>query len=159
MTSIENVLSIRKNAPANARVALDEFEATPNAASWPDCRFESLEVVPGKLPVQCIREVFQELLFHAQVYQADTPVTISGKLEEVDVISIGAGHWALTLSIKSNISEGYTVSARYNFDAAWRHDLACRVAAAAFAPAVEKLFEQVVNHPGFSGLFTGSRTG
>ncbi|MDR2016004.1 MAG: hypothetical protein LBP90_00105 [Burkholderiales bacterium] len=151
--STENVISIQKNTPAGAKVELGEIASNAEAAAWPVCRLSgAVNVAPGKTPAQYIKEALQEELFMAQIYQHGAPTTISGRLEDLNFSSVSPASWSITLSVKSNVSQGYTVSVKYPFDTSWSAYSACRNVAAAFGPAVQDLLKQVVNNPKFPEL-------
>lgn len=88
----------------------------------------------------------------AQVYQANAPAAIDGRLEALSFSSVSPASWDITMSVKSNTSPGYTVSVKYPFETSWTAYSACKNVADAFGPAVQELLKQVVTHPQFATL-------
>lgn len=111
-----------------------------------------VKVSPGKTLPQYIKEAFQEELFMAQVYQADSNNIIEAKIEALSFSSVSPASWNITMSVKSNNSNGYSVSVKYPFDTSFTAYSACKNVADAFAPAVQELLKQVVNDPQFISL-------
>ena len=67
--------------------------------------------------------------------------------------SVGAANWSLGLHLTSNsLPEGYNTEIKYPFTASFFADYACRDVAEAFAPAVQKLINEVVTAPQFMQL-------
>jgi hypothetical protein len=152
--STQNVLAFQgalKGKGATAQVG--DFTAAPTIAP-PGCRMAgALDVSPGKPLERYIKDALQTELFTAQVYDAQSPVTISGRLDEVKVNTFGTGSWTLGLQVTSNKDQtGYHVEAVRTFKTSYSAMAACQNATNAFAPTVQDLIGQVVNNPGFAKL-------
>jgi ABC-type uncharacterized transport system auxiliary subunit len=152
--STENVIAIQQSLQAQGKkVSLGTISLAPGVEESPLCRLMGPVIVaPGKTLPQYIREAFQEELFLAQVYQPNAPTVIEGRLEALSFSSVSPASWNITLSVKSNVSPGYTVVAKYPFDTSFTAYSACKNVADAFGPAVQDLLKQVVNNPQFSSL-------
>jgi hypothetical protein len=152
--STANVISIQQNLQARGKkVSVGSFTLAPGVEENPLCRMMGpVKVAPGKSIPQYIQDAFQEELFMAQVYQANAPTVIDGRVEELSFKSVSPASWSITMSVKSNTSPGYTVSVKYPFDTSWSAYSACKNVADAFGPAVQELLKQVVTNPGFSAL-------
>jgi hypothetical protein len=152
--STSNIISIQQTLHARGKkVSLGAITLAPGVEESPLCRLMGPVVVaPGKTLPQYIKEAFQEELFMAQVYQADAPSVIEGRLEALKFSSITPASWDITLSVKSNASNGYTVVSNYPFDTSFTAYSACKNVADAFGPAVQNLIKQVVDNPKFIEL-------
>jgi hypothetical protein len=152
--SVTNVISIQQTLQEKGKkVSLGTISLAPGVEESPLCRLMGPVVVaPGKTLPTYIKEAFQEELFMAQVYSPNAPTVIDGRLEKLSFSSISPASWEITLSVKSNVSAGYTVSAKYPFDTSYTAMSACKNVADAFGPAVQDLIKQVVTHPQFGSL-------
>ena len=152
--STANVISIQQSLQSQGKkVSIGAVTLAPGVEESPLCRLNGpVKVAPGKTLPQYIKDAFQEELFLAQVYQADAPTVIDGRLESLSFSSVSPASWDITMSVKSNASSGYTVSVKYPFDTSWTAYSACKNVADAFGPAVQELLKQVVTNPGFSAL-------
>jgi len=152
--STANVISIQQSLQAQGKkVSVGSVTLAPGVEESPLCRLNGpVKVAPGKSLSQYIKDAFQEELFMAQVYQANAPTVIDGRLEALSFSSVSPASWNITMSVKSNTSPGYTVSVKYPFETSWTAYSACKNVADAFGPAVQELLKQVVTHPQFSAL-------
>jgi len=152
--SVTNVISIQQTLQEKGKkVSIGTISLAPGVEESPLCRLMGPVVVaPGKTLPTYIKEAFQEELFMAQVYSPNAPTVIDGRLEKLSFSSISPANWEITLSVKSNVSDGYTVSAKYPFDTSYTAMSACKNVADAFGPAVQDLIKQVVTHPQFGSL-------
>jgi len=152
--SVTNVISIQQTLQEKGKkVSIGTISLAPGVEESPLCRLMGPVVVaPGKTLPTYIKEAFQEELFMAQVYSPNAPTVIDGRLEKLSFSSISPANWEITLSVKSNVSGGYTVSAKYPFDTSYTAMSACKNVADAFGPAVQDLIKQVVTHPQFGSL-------
>lgn len=152
--STSNVISIQQKLQASGKkLSVGNVSSAAGVDSNPMCRLMGpIKVSPGKTLPQYIKEAFQEELFMAQVYQADSNNIIEGKVEALSFSSVSPASWNITMSVKSNTSNGYSVSIKYPFDTSFSAYSACKNVADAFAPAVQELLKQVVNDPQFISL-------
>lgn len=152
--STANVISIQQTLQASGKkVSVGTITLAPGVEESPLCRLNGpVKVAPGKSLPQYITEAFQEELFLAQVYQASAPTIIDGRLETLSFSSVTPANWEITMSVKSNVSPGYSVSVKYPFETSWTAYSACKNVADAFGPAVQELLKQVVTHPKFASL-------
>lgn len=88
----------------------------------------------------------------AQVYDPTAPISIEGTIERLSFSSVTPANWDIAMRVSSNRSPGFSVSVKYNYNTSWDAWSACRNVADAFAPAVQELLRQVVNHPQFAQL-------
>ena len=152
--STANVISIQQSLQAQGKkVSIGSVTLAPGVEESPLCRLNGpVKVAPGKSLPQYIKDAFQEELFMAQVYQTNAPAAIDGRLEALSFSSVSPASWDITMSVKSNISPGYTVSIKYPFETSWSAYSACKNVADAFGPAVQELLKQVVTHPQIAAL-------
>jgi len=152
--STANVIAIQQTFQSQGKkVSLGGVKMAPGVEESPLCRLMGpVQVAPGKSISQYIADAFQEELFMAQVYQPNAPTVIEGHVEALSFSSVSPAVWNITMSVKSNFSQGYTVSVKYPFDTSWTAYSACKNVADAFGPAVQELLKQVVAHPQFGSL-------
>jgi hypothetical protein len=152
--STQNVITAQSAAKAsNAKVTLGAFTAAAGAKK-PNCRLMGeVDVAPGKSIEVYIRDALQSELFMAGAYDQASPVTITGRLDEVDVNTVGTGSWTVAMTVTSTADPtGYSVTSTYPFASSFSAAGACKNAAAAFNPAVQELLGKVVSNPGFRKL-------
>jgi hypothetical protein len=152
--STANVIAIQQTFQSQGKkVSLSGVKMAPGVEENPLCRLMGpVQVAPGKSVSQYIADAFQEELFMAQVYQPNAPTIIEGRVEALSFSSVSPAVWNITMSVKSNFSQGYTVSVKYPFDTSWTAYSACKNVADAFGPAVQELLKQVVAHPQLGSL-------
>lgn len=152
--STSNVITIQQSMQAQGKkVSLSKVAMAPGLEESPTCRLLGpVKVAPGKSPSQYIKDAFQEELFMAQVYQPNAPNVIEGSIEALSFASISPASWSITMKVKSNVSDGYTVTTKYPFDTSWTAYSACKNVADAFGPAVQELLRAVVTDARFSDL-------
>ncbi|MGF1543629.1 MAG: hypothetical protein ACFB00_03855 [Parvularculaceae bacterium] len=153
--SVENVLSIQA-ARADAEQKLKTGSAT--AAEGVDvdlsCRaLGSLEVAPGKTPLEYISSALQAELFQAGVYDQAAGSAIDIVVSELKFNSFGTGKWEVTMSLSSpNLPDGYSVDVDYEFKTSWSALSACQNVIDAFQPTVSTLIKKAVDDPRFKQL-------
>ncbi len=152
--STANIIAIQQGLHAQGKkVKVGTIELAPGVEESPLCRLMGpVKVAPGKSLPQYIKEAFIEELFAAQVYQVDAATVIDGRIEKLDFSSFPPASWNITMTVKSNFSDGYTVSINYGFNTSWSAYSACKNVADAFGPAVQELLHQVVTNPQFAKL-------
>lgn len=150
--SVDNVNRIKAGSIKPVAVAM--FTASEPGRSSIGCRAAGPVATPDKASFETyIQKAFIDELQLAGAYDPQSPITIQGKLEEVDFNSnIGAGKWVFRLTISSNVSPGFTVESRQEFSTNWVADKACQQVAQAFGPAVQHLIADTVSNPKFASL-------
>ncbi len=151
--STENVLVFQnKLSETGIKVKLADFTESAGVEKG-TCRLAGpVDVSPGKTQAQYIKEAMQTELFMAQVYDVNGNVEIKGNLDAVKFKSTSPASWAIRLSVSSDRSSGYTVDVQYPFKTSFSAYSACKNVADAWAPAVQKLIREVVDHPEFGKL-------
>ena len=100
-----------------------------------------------------IRDAFQAELFQAGVLSATSGASINGRIDAVDLNTMGTGSWNLTLTLTSSSDPtGYQVATTFPFSSSFSAVSACKNASAAFGPAVNDLIAKAVANPGFARL-------
>ncbi|EJI86661.1 MAG: hypothetical protein ACK4GU_14520 [Alishewanella aestuarii] len=152
--SSANVISIQQTLQAeNKKVKMGKVQIAQGVDESPMCRLMGpVKVAPGKTIPQYIEAAFQEELFLAQVYNPSASTEIQAVVEELKFSSVTPAFWEVSMTVKSNLSEGYKVSVKYPFGTSWSAPSACKNVADAFGPAVQELLKEVVNHPDFKKL-------
>lgn len=150
--STQNVMAFQSALkPSNTKVQLGAFTRAGDINSTPACRMMGpIDVAPGKTVETYLRDAFQTELFQAGVLDASTGAVISGRLDALDLNSVGTGSWSMTLTLTSSVdAAGYQVSNSYPFSSSFSAVSACNNAAAAFGPAVNDLIGKAIADPKF----------
>jgi hypothetical protein len=152
--STANVIALQTALKqSNAKVSLGSFSMAKGVEEELLCRLMGpVKVAPGKTLSAYVKEAFQEELFMAQAYDPAAPISIEGTIERLSFSSVTPANWDIAMRVSSNRSPGFSVSVKYNYNTSWDAWSACRNVADAFAPAVQELLRQVVNHPQFAQL-------
>jgi hypothetical protein len=153
--STQNVMAFQSAlAPSNTKVQLGAFTRDPGINTTPACRMMGpIDVAPGKSMEQYLKDAFQTELFQAGVLSANSGATINGRIDAVDLNTVGTGSWSLTMTLTSSAdATGYQVSTSFPFSSSFSAVSACKNASAAFGPAVNDLISKAVSNPGFSRL-------
>jgi len=157
--STQNVMAFQTAlAPSNTKVQLGAFTRDPAINTTPNCRLLGpIDVAPGKSMEVYIRDALQTELFQAGVLSSTAGTTINGRIDAVDLGTMGTGSWGITLTLTSTVDPtGYQVSTAFPFSSSFSAVSACKNASAAFGPAVNDLIGKAVANPGFARL-TGTR--
>lgn len=152
--STNNVITLQNNLKNNnIKVRLGNFTLSNGASDDFTCRMlGSLKVAPGKAVPAYIKEAFQEELFLAQSYDANSSITLDAQIERLEFSSVSPANWDIAMRVTSNNTTSYSVAVKYNFDTSWDAYSACRNVADAFSPAVQELLKQVISNPKFAEL-------
>jgi hypothetical protein len=152
--STSNILGFQSALkPSATNVRTGDFTAGAGV-EIPTCRMAGkLDVTAGKPLEQYVKEAMQAELFQAGVYDTNAGVVINGRLDQLKVNTFGTGSWDLGLQVTSNKDPvGYHVQTTRTFKSSYSAMSACQNATNAFAPTVQDLLGQVVNHAGFAKL-------
>ena len=99
-----------------------------------------------------VRKAFVDELTIAEIYSADAPITVSGRLDAIDFSSgIGAA-WNIALTVTSSNGQSLSVSEDYKYTSSYYGETACNQTAHALMPAVQNVVGKVVRHPNFPAL-------
>lgn len=150
--STKNVLAMQEKINSESAVKLKDFQQPKNAGTL-TCRLSGpVDVSPGMTEAGYIEEALRTELFMAKVYDAKSTNELNGTLNSFSFSSISPAKWTLNFTIYSGKSKGYTVESTYPFNTSFSAWGACKNVADAFAPAVQQLISDVVNHPKFEKL-------
>mgnify|MGYP001791078641 CR=1 FL=1 len=152
--STENVVTMKSKFSEATTVQVGTFTKDPSVSDDTTCRaLGSIEVVPGKTPVEAIESALRDELFLADAYDPSSSNVITGVVNKLDFNSIGTGSWNIGMLVSSTVlPQGYQVDATYSFKTSYSAISACQNVVDAFTPAVQQLNNNVVNHPQFPAL-------
>lgn len=148
--SVQNVEAIKA---VNIRpVAVAPFtSAKPGLASI-TCRAAGPVTVSPSFESYIERAFIDELKL-AGAYNPNSPLRLSGRLDEVDFSSgMTDGNWSFSLTVANARNESFTTASRFGFSGSFVADKACQEVAQAFGPAVQKLIQDVVRDPRFKQI-------
>lgn len=148
--SVKNVEAIKTSQIKP--VSVGQFTAAKPGQSSIVCRAAGPVAVSPSFETY-IEKAFIDELKLAGAYNASSPLVLTGKLESIDFSSgITDGNWTFSLTLANARQESYTTSSTFGFSGSFVADKACQEVAQAFAPAVQKLVEDVVRNPKFKEL-------
>lgn len=155
-----------KTSPYGASVSNVEAIRSSNVKSIAVAKFQSVK--PGLDSITCraagpvtvtpnfesyIQQAFVDELKLAGVYNANSTVVLSGKLEEIDFSSgLSDGKWIFALTVSNGRNESFTTKSTFGFSGSFVADRACQEVAQALGPAVQKLIADVVSNPKFKQI-------
>ena len=86
----------------------------------------------------------------AGAYDPASNVTITGKLEEIEVSSaMDGGNWTLLVTITNGKNQSFTTKSIFTFPGSYIGSKACAEVAQHFTQAVQQLIKQIVQNPEF----------
>ena len=91
----------------------------------------------------------------ADAYDPAAPVTVTGRVDALDVSSGSYGSvawWAFTVTLLSSNGTRLSVDTRFPFSAGYAAWEGCSQTAAALLPAVQDLIGKLIGHPAFTAL-------
>ena len=148
--SVNNVESIR--SAGIKPVSVSAFNSLEPEKSSINCRAAGPVSVKPTF-ASYIEKAFIDELKLAGAYDPMSNLVIKGTLEEIDFSSgITDGKWLFTLSLTNSRGESYTTKSIYNFSGSFIADRACQETAQAFAPAVQKLVQDMVANSQFKKI-------
>ncbi len=148
--SVKNVEALKhKNIKP---VSVGRFQSSKPGLSTITCRAAGPVTVLPSFEAY-VEKAFIDELTLAGIYSSTSPFVITGKLEEVDFNSgIAEANWLFTLALTNARGESATTMSKFSFSGSFVAEKACQEVAQAFAPAVQKLIEDVVRDPKFKQI-------
>jgi len=148
-----SVANVTKIKAANIKaVSVAPFSSTNPGNSTITCRAAGPVTVKPSFESYIQSALIDELKL-SSVYDPDSKIVISGRLESIDFSSgITDGNWSIALTISNNQSQSFTTKSTSPFSGSFVADKACQEVAQAFSPAVQKLIHDVVSNPQFANL-------
>lgn len=142
--SPDNNLSL-KAALGEQRVAVGPF--TMQAKVDPACRAVGPIQLPGNVTFETyIQKAFTDELKLAERYDPQSPVTLTGKITQLEFSSM-SGTWDIALNLASTNGKSLAASEHYEFHTSYSGVSACHNVADAFQPAVQALIGKVAAAP------------
>jgi hypothetical protein len=145
--SVNNVESIKLAGIKPVSVA--PFLAAEPGKSSINCRAAGPVTVTPSFSTYIEKALIDELKL-AGAYDSKSELILKGKLEEIDFSSgITDGKWIFTITLSNSRGESFTTNSIFGFSGSFVADRACQETAQAFAPAVQKLVQDIVSNPQF----------
>ncbi|WP_156919265.1 hypothetical protein [Azovibrio restrictus] len=145
--SVANVESIKTLGIKPVSVA--KFSSSQPGQSSITCRAAGPVSVSPSFETYIEKALIDELKL-AGAYDASSTFILNGKLEEIDFSSgITDGKWLFTLTVSNARNQSFTTKSIFEFSGSFVADKACQETAQAFAPAVQKLVQDIVRNPQF----------
>ena len=156
--SYDNVRTLRNLAPkASNKIKLNPFTSKKPGKDFLLCRGTAPVELPGQQPYEkYIEKAFLTELKMSDVYSSASGVAVNGHLEEISFSSApDTGRWTIKIQISSPEKASFVVVSEYKFKTNSDPDKACWQVARAFVPAVQKLIQDIINHPDFQSNILG----
>lgn len=145
--SVANVESIKSLGIKPVSVA--KFSSSQPGQSSITCRAAGPVSVSPSFETYIEKALIDELKL-AGAYDASSKLILNGKLEEIDFSSgITDGKWLFTITVSNARNQSFTTKSIFEFSGSFVADKACQETAQAFAPAVQKLVQDIVRNPQF----------
>lgn len=145
--SVKNVESIRSLGIKPISVA--SFTSSKPGQASIACRAAGPVTVSPSFETYIEKALIDELKLGG-AYDANSTLVLNGKLEEIDFSSgITDGKWLFTVTVSNARNESFTTKSMFGFSGSFVADKACQETAQAFAPAVQRLVEDIVRDPQF----------
>lgn len=151
-TSTDNIISLR--SLAGKVVNVGPFTAKEPGLNEIMCRQSGpVNTQDGEPFSEFIRKALIDELRMANVYSASAPVTLTGRLDNIDYDS-NNGSWDLSLTIKSSNGKSVSLTEHYSYTTSFIGKTACAQAAQALVPATQNIIGKLVRSPEFNALIT-----
>jgi len=149
--SVENVNTIKR---LDKKINVQKITSNKPGLSSITCRAAGPVGTPDSMPFETyIRNALISELQLADKFDPKSNLVINGHLENIDFNSnIGMANWQFTLKATSNKNKSVLIKSTYEFSGSFVADKACQEVAQAFAPAVQKLIQDMVSNPRFKTL-------
>ena len=133
-------------------VAVSPFTSYKPGLASISCRGTgSIEVTPNF--ENYIESALIDELKLAGAYDPESNVTITGKLEEIDVSSaMDGGKWTLSVTISNGKNQSFITKSIFTFSGSYIGDRACAEVAQHFTQAVQQLIKEIVQNPKFKQI-------
>lgn len=149
-TSPDTEMALKKLGKMQVNVG--EFTSSNPGQTHIVCRGAAPIKTPDGEPFAAfVRKAFVDEIEVAGDYSASAPVTITGKLDNINFSSM-SGNWNLALTLNSSNGKSLSQSEKYHFTSSFFGDTACEQTAQALMPAVQDLVQKIVKNPEFESL-------
>lgn len=140
--SADNVVALR--ALNGKTINVGSFTSSDPKLSEIMCRGVGPIKTPDGEPFsEFIRKAFIDELKIANAFSPESPVTLTGNLDDINFSST-SGVWSLTLTVKSSNGKSMVVKEDYSYTSSWYGETACNQTAQALMPAVQNLVGKIV---------------
>lgn len=148
--SVDNSIALKTHS--GKKVNVGKFVSFQPDLKTIVCRGAGPMITPdGELYSEYIRKALVDELKMADLYSVDAPVTLTGRLNNLDESSTD-GNWQISLTVNSSNGQTVTVEENYKFQTSFIGDNACNQAALALMPAVQNVIGKVVRGSNFQTL-------
>jgi hypothetical protein len=148
--SADTVAMLKANVPG--KVGLGEFTSAPNINGDITCRAVGPVKTPdGESYAQYLRNAFRSELIIAERYDARSPISLTGSLDNFTFDS-NAGFWTVGLTVASSNGNSLRVEQKHAYATSFYGETACNQTAQAGMGAVQKTIGAVVTSPQFPTL-------
>ena len=148
--STDNILAFK--ALKGRSINVGAFTASTPAQDRIACRAAGpIKTPDGETYSEYIRKAMIDEMKLAEIYDAKTPVTLTGNLNSLDFDSMG-GLWKINMTLSSSNGKSMTVNEQYKYSASFFAESGCANTAQAFTPAVQNMVGKAIAAPEFRTL-------
>lgn len=150
--SADNVQTLRSYQ--DVKLAVSEFTATNQGESSAMCRLaETISTPKGEPFSKYIENAIISELKMAGNYDKNSDIKLFGNINNIYGSSmIGNAYWEIDATITSSNGKSLTVNTKREYPSAFLAFTACINMGTAFAPTVNQLVNEILNHKDFSEL-------
>lgn len=142
--SADNVMTMR--SWNGVKLNIGNFSDATNTSKM-SCNYKGdINTMDGESYVQFIRNALVSELKFSGVYSATAPVTITGRLDQIDNSTAFSTDWTLVMTLSSSNGKSVTITENYHYNGSVFGTAAstCGSLAAAFVPAVQDLIGKII---------------
>ena len=149
--SADNVTALR--AFRGQTVNVGKFTAAEPGRTEIMCRgVGPIKTPDGEAFEDFIRKAFVDELKIAEIYGAQAPVVLTGRLDAIDFQSGADAAWKIKVTLSSSNGKSLSVAEEYGYKSSYYGETACNQTAHALMPAVQNVVSKAVRHPEFPAL-------
>lgn len=143
--STDNVVALR--SLSGTQIAVGEFTDPENRRELA-CQYHGpMVTLDGETFASFIGKAFADELKMAGLYSATAPVTITGRLDQIDNSTAFGTDWELTLTVFASTGRSGTITEKYDYKGSvfsFDPGAECEQVALAFVPAVQNLIGKII---------------
>lgn len=109
----------------------------------------------GETYAEYVRKALISELIIADIYDADGPIELTGKITKLDFDSAG-GTWSVGLNLESSNGKSLAIQETYKYQTSFYGETACNQTAQAGLGAIQETIKAAVMHKDFRALIAAN---
>jgi len=149
--SVDNVVAL-KARQLTKKISVGNFSSYQPDLKVMVCRgFGPIKTPDGEVFSEYIRKAITDELKMSDAYSPESPIQISGRLNNLSFTST-SGYWDISLTVNSSNGHTITVDDKYKYETDWQGDNACNQTSLALLPAVQRVIGKVLSSDNLTNL-------